>query len=78
MMSSGGTTENHHHHHHHQSQVSLGGYMTVDQSSNVVGVNDGFIEDVTLCDKLDKLNDNFVVSTDDEVSLSNGTSFTSL
>jgi hypothetical protein len=67
MMSSG-TTEN------HQTQVSLGGYMTVDQS-NVV--NDGFIEDVTLCDKLDKLNDNFV-SSDDEVSLSNGTSFTSL
>jgi hypothetical protein len=69
-MMSAGTTEN------HQNQVSLGGYMTVDQSN--VGVNDGFIEDVTLCDKLDKLNDNFVVSTDDEVSLSNGTSFTSL
>lgn len=58
----------------HQNQVSLGGYMTIEQS-NVV--SDGFIEDVTLCDKLDKLNDNFV-STDDEVSLSNGTSFTNL
>jgi len=67
MMSSGPTDNNH-------NQVSLGGYMTVDQS-NIV--NDGFIEDVTLCDKLDKLNDNFVTS-DDEVSLSNGTSFTSL
>jgi hypothetical protein len=68
MMSSGPVDN-------HQNQISLGGYMTVDHQSNIV--NDGFIEDVTLCDKLDKLSDNFVTS-DDEVSLSNGTSFTSL
>lgn len=58
----------------HHSNVTLGGYMTVDQS-NVI--NGSFIEDVTLCDKLDKLNDGFV-NPEDEVSLSNGTSFTSL
>lgn len=51
------------------NSVSLGGYMTVEHNS------EGFIEEVNLCDKLDKLHDDY---SEDEVSLSNGTCFTSL
>uniref|UniRef100_A0AC34QYG9 Uncharacterized protein n=1 Tax=Panagrolaimus sp. JU765 TaxID=591449 RepID=A0AC34QYG9_9BILA len=52
----------------HQSttSVALGGYMTVEHPN-------GLIEDVTFCDKLEKLQDDY---SDD--SLSNGSCFTSL